>query len=497
MPPALAPASVLLRTPAGLGDTPLQDTLQRERARGILISYPDRKAVRCAITQGGVHHLVGDHDPWSLLPLADHVIAAPQDELSLLAAAGGRQVHDAATDMPIDIEAARARFLRLIDAFEYADPFDGQEIDVIGWISILERWRTEIDGNRSIARVAGISRWKSGALRQLLWSDQPPKLTSSSQVAEMPAGKSIALWPSRAPKNLLRRAAEAGVAVTRIEDGFIRSIGLGAFLVPPCSIVVDRTGIYYDPEQPSQLERILSETAFSAALLRRADALIGALVQGGVTKYAAGTASLVLPEASRRILVPGQVEDDQSVRFGAAGVSGNLDLLRRARLAEPDAWIAYRPHPDVASGLRKGRIDDKDALRYADAVITAGAISDLLDQVDGVHVLTSLAGFEALLRGREVFTHGQPFYAGWGLTRDLGLPIARRRRRLTLFELVAGTLILYPRYLDPVTRLPCPPEVLVRRHIALPRPRPGLLSQLRRYQGKAQLLGDRLARAFG
>jgi capsular polysaccharide export protein len=83
--------------------------------------------------------------------------------------------------------------------------------------------------------------------------------------------------------------------------------------------------------------------------------------------------------------------------------------------------------------------------------------------VDAVHVLTSLAGFEALLRGRAVTCHGTPFYAGWGLTRDLAPVPARRGRALTLDALVAGVLILYPRYLDPVSGLPCPPEVLVER----------------------------------
>jgi capsular polysaccharide export protein len=39
----------------------------------------------------------------------------------------------------------------------------------------------------------------------------------------------------------------------------------------------------------------------------------------------------------------------------------------------------------------------------------------------------------------------------------------RRQRRLTLDELVAGSLILYPRYQDPVTGLPCAPEVLLER----------------------------------
>lgn len=81
----------------------------------------------------------------------------------------------------------------------------------------------------------------------------------------------------------------------------------------------------------------------------------------------------------------------------------------------------------------------------------------LLPLVDEVHVLTSLTGFEALLRGKPVTCHGQPFYAGWGLTTDL-LPPARRARHLSLDELVAGALILYPRYASPRTGRPATPE---------------------------------------
>jgi capsular polysaccharide export protein len=64
-------------------------------------------------------------------------------------------------------------------------------------------------------------------------------------------------------------------------------------------------------------------------------------------------------------------------------------------------------------------------------------------------------------------------------------------------------LILYPRYLDPVTRLPCGPEVIIER---LDRPelwRPGLLVMARRLQGalarrlsevRASLLPNGIAR---
>jgi len=83
-------------------------------------------------------------------------------------------------------------------------------------------------------------------------------------------------------------------------------------------------------------------------------------------------------------------------------------------------------------------------------VVTDVAMGELLSAVNEVHVLTSLAGFEALLRGKSVTCYGQPFYAGWGLTEDQS-PIARRTRRVTLNELVAGALILYPTYVSRTT----------------------------------------------
>jgi capsular polysaccharide export protein len=73
-------------------------------------------------------------------------------------------------------------------------------------------------------------------------------------------------------------------------------------------------------------------------------------------------------------------------------------------------------------------------------------MSELIAEVDELHVLTSLAGFEALLRGKPVTCHGQPFYAGWGLTHEY-LPHTRRDRHLKLDDLVAGALIYYPLYL--------------------------------------------------
>jgi capsular polysaccharide export protein len=106
----------------------------------------------------------------------------------------------------------------------------------------------------------------------------------------------------------------------------------------------------------------------------------------------------------------------------------------------------------------------------------------VLEHVDAVWTMTSLLGFEALLRGVPVTTLGAPFYAGWGLTIDRGDVPPRRRADLSLEGLVHATLIDYPRYFDPKTGTPCPVEVVVARLAAgdLPTPGPGnrILSKL-------------------
>jgi len=126
----------------------------------------------------------------------------------------------------------------------------------------------------------------------------------------------------------------------------------------------------------------------------------------------------------------------------------------------------------------------------------ASPISALIAMVDAVHVMTSLAGFEALMHGKAVTTHGMPFFAGWGLTRDLGDVPIRRNRTRSLDELTAAILLLYPRYLDPVTNLPCTAEILTMRLISGVRRENGAVVNLRRFWGwlkraPTQILGKR------
>ena len=248
----------------------------------------------------------------------------------------------------------------------------------------------------------------------------------------------------------------------RMEDGFIRSVGLGSDLTVPGSLVVDSQGIYDDPRQPSDLETLLQTRQFTATELERAERLRNRIVMSGISKYNADSDrpfSLRLHGSQRVVLVPGQVEDDASVVFGSPVVGGNAALLQAIRSLLPDSYIIYKPHPDVVSGNRRGRLDDANRSLF-DAVVTDVPIARCLEVADEVHTMTSLVGFEALLRGKRVVTHGQPFYCGWGLTEDR-LPLTRRTRKLQLNELVAGVLLAYPRYYHFRKRAFCAAEDLV------------------------------------
>ncbi|MGH6744472.1 beta-3-deoxy-D-manno-oct-2-ulosonic acid transferase [Novosphingobium sp.] len=437
------------------------------------LGLTERAAARGAIVGlENLPSLPSDGDPWTACASASLVIADAEDELLLVAALCGCKVAPlgagrfAALSDPAALDAVAARE---IGRWTYRDPFGEGRLEPAQAIGLLAGWRTLIDANRKVAGVYGIARWKRITADNLLWDGSGP--VRHAEGAQVPAEGSLALaWIARSDAQALADLEARGIHIGEIEDGMIRSTGLGANCVPPLSIVVDANGPHFDPAQASELEIILEAAAIPRAVIERAGALRERLVSGGISKY--GLDAERAPRADgegsarngsrKRVLVTGQVEDDRSVLRGGGGLD-NLELLRRARAEEPGAHIIFKPHPDVEAGHRKGHVPDARALECADTIDRTSSIAALLDQVDAVHVLTSLAGFEALMRGREVVTHGVPFYAGWGLTRDLGAVPARRTRRRTLDELVAATLILYPRYLDPVTRLPCGPETLVDR----------------------------------
>lgn len=322
--------------------------------------------------------------------------------------------------------------------------------------------------------ASGMRLWKRGPLQGFFGRERPLRFVAPARAETMAqaSGRRLMVWGQ----------TPAGASAVRVEDGLIRSRGLGADLVPPLSLVLDDCGIYYDPTRPSQLERLV-RARLRPGQIARADRLIARLISAGVTKYNLGGMAPDVPEG-HRILVPGQVEDDASIRLGAGPVQTNLALLERVRAENPAAVILWKPHPDVEAGLRPGAVPAERLPGLADAVLSGVDAAAALDLADEVWTMTSGLGFEALLRGLPVTCLGTPFYAGWGLTRDLGPVPARRQERPTVAALAHAVLIDYPRYRDPITGRPCPVELVVER-IASGRtlPRSAALRLLAKAQG--------------
>lgn len=332
----------------------------------------------------------------------------------------------------------------------------GSIFDVIGWLVRQKKEECKLSG-----RIIGVGfrKWKAANLASLL-SIAPDRLVfvNNAQEAEalgVTSKDSVIAWGRDAPEGVSTLIARTGAKWWRLEDGFVRSVGLGANMVAPLSLILDAKGIYFDPSQPSDLEHLLATTAFSFEECARARYVRKKIIEHRITKYNVEPHLQPCWSTSTQeiVLVPGQVEDDASIRYGTTVVSTNLALLQAARNAHPDAFIVYKPHPDVLYAKRKGNIDT--AQQWADHVESKCSVVSCLEYCDVVHTMTSLAGFEALLRGRRVITYGEPFYAGWGLTEDRvinGKALNRRQRSLTLDELVAGTMLHYPRYWDPLLK---------------------------------------------
>ena len=375
----------------------------------------------------------------------------------------------------------RTRKLSLIEVFAtsyilyscYYNPIYDRKSDILDTLKTIIHYKHFYTKTQKKAFMFGFSLWKHSFIPPFMPNFKPqniifinPFFTSHFKSAlkkglrQEAHNCEIFIWGRKNFGRIESFAKENAIPITRVEDGFIRSISLGSDLTRPFSQVFDSSGIYFDATAPSELEEILNHTDFSPTLLNEAKILKDKILANKISKYNTNPhKSLNLPQNKLKILISGQVQDDASILYGANGRT-NLSLLQQVREENPNAYILYKPHPDVLSGNRIGHIPDSTALQYCDEILTSISLSSCLEAVNEVHTLTSLSGFEALLYGKKVVTYGMPFYAGWGLTIDKQT-CPRRTRKLTLEQLIAGAYILYPRYIHPKTLSLCHPNVLI------------------------------------
>jgi capsular polysaccharide export protein len=438
----------------------------------------DRSLVLTAARRLGIEVAVpGKMNPWPLISGAEAVYTV-SSQLGFETLMAGRPVHSFGVTyyshrgLTVDhCEAPSARSPASLDqifhaAFigysRYLDLHDRRPVEIE---TALDQILTVREQRRQITRrvyTGGLSPWKRRALDPFVVGPEGRAVHCSSLPkavsAARDAGGQVALWGTSKP-------FPSEVPAMRFEDGFIRSRGLGANLALPSSLAMDWDHVYYDARGESRLEHIIASYDFPPLLLDRARRLIDSIVEKGVSKYNVGDAVSFpqVPAGRLRILVPGQVEKDASIRYGSPSVKTNRGLVSAVRALYPDAYLAYKEHPDVTSGMRSGG-EVPDA---ADIIVREGDIKHWIAWCDRLETMTSLAGFEALIRDKPVGVHGIPFYAGWGLTDDR-LAVPRRARRISVEMLAAAALILYPFYVHPLSGMPCRVEELVEE-IALNR----------------------------
>lgn len=278
----------------------------------------------------------------------------------------------------------------------------------------------------------------------------------------------VYVWGFKYPPFLKRFCRFFGIPFYHVEDGFVRSVSLGAQRSPPASLIIDSRTLHYDARNASDLENTLQTYDFAAdkALMERADRCIRMLLDLRVSKYNLGKRvsldTLLGPKTKRRVLVIGQVETDASIAFGCDRPVTNNDLVRLAASENPDAQIIYKPHPEVLHGTREGVSNPSDVADISEILKEDIAPADALEGVDHVYTITSLMGFEALLRGIRVTCYGMPFYAGWGVTDDRQI-CRRRTRRLSARETFAAAYLLHSNYRDLKTGEPTELMTVIRQ----------------------------------
>ena len=346
----------------------------------------------------------------------------------------------------------------------YVDPVTGKASTLNATIDHINEQRRQLKRVGGNYRLLGITPWKKRYVdRYMMASEYNHQYVSVKELQELPstaANDNAAATPAKSPAIMVwgRAAADTAVEqlldkhqVARMEDGFVRSVGLGSNFTAPRSLVVDDLGIYFDATKQSRLEYLLQNRDCTSAEITRAESLIELLLNNGISKYTSADCAIsdISFYAGKRVLlVVGQVQGDASLRYGSEEIDSNYKLLQSVRAENPDSLIVYKPHPDVVSGNRSDGIASyRDIQDLCDHVETGLSIEITLNLCEQVHTMTSLAGLEALLCGKDVVTYGKPFYAGWGLTKDR-CEFERRTRKRTLAELVYICYIEYPGYLD-------------------------------------------------
>ncbi len=106
-------------------------------------------------------------------------------------------------------------------------------------------------------------------------------IRKSSQHAETVIG-----WGLRPTTHKARAFAQShSLPFVALEDGFLRSLGLGVAGYPPFALVYDDIGIYYDTTRPSRLEQLILTADMPSEMLSQAQQAMDLILTHRLSKY--------------------------------------------------------------------------------------------------------------------------------------------------------------------------------------------------------------------
>ncbi|WP_081713400.1 MULTISPECIES: hypothetical protein [unclassified Labrenzia] len=313
--------------------------------------------------------------------------------------------------------------------------------------------------------------WILRSAIELISRHKPRRVHISGQGLDTVAG-----WGHKPTAQRARDlAAKHHLPYVAFEDGFLRSVRPGN-QEKPISLVVDRTGIYYDARQPSDLECFVRRRFAKPMRTQEIHDAIDMIRSKRLSKYNSfdfsDISELRLQSSDRRerVLVIDQTVGDASIPGAFAKDETFRQMLQVAIQENREAEILIKVHPETMIGRKAGhfthevlqalaQVDENcaKALNEGRLRLTPEAINPwpLLEACAKVYCVSSQLGFEAILAGCEVHTFGVPFYGGWGLTVERNPVRLNRRHPVSLEAVFAALYFDYSHYLeyDPVREI--------------------------------------------
>lgn len=251
----------------------------------------------------------------------------------------------------------------------------------------------------------------------------------------------VYIWGYKAPAFFINYIREHQYDIWFLEDGFIRSAPDDNRNAPPLSIVMDSQAPYFDTTGPNDLTDFIKNFDFNQPSYDNilAKKMLNYYISHRVSKYNhqeyVDVKEIYGKKEAYRILILGQVPEDDSIKYGNGQNISVIDLVNAAIKDFPFAQIIVKPHPMALLDIQiMARLKELNCL-ILDRPLH---LVDALETVDHIYTITSLAGLEALIRGKKVTALGKPFYKGYNLTENEEI-----LRPLTIEQLYFVTFMLY------------------------------------------------------